>query len=384
MRHLIRGSVFIFCLCVIVPVPAQDTLSSRLSNTQLTGYLRSICLSQYITGEPTWYSSGGLHLRMNITHRSSQHLLFRADLRSLFLYGSAIPQQPLIKNSFRQEGELWNMHAIWWKNRNSFGYSNVERLSAHYERRRVSIVFGRQRIHWGMASSWNPNDVFQAGNLFDPDYVERSGADGIVMRRSIGALSGWDVALSKTAAGTFRGAGRYYFNRAGYDMQFLGGWYERQPMFGLGWSGSIANWSFRSEHQIYIPHATESFQLQSVCEFDRILPADRFFKFAFLYNHRGLTGGKSTLFSFIPQASHLMPGKWNGVIGWSCAPSLRFQYGIDLFYTGAAHTFILFPKLEWTFSNDWSASFFLQSAAITSLGRFSHQALFRVGKTFVD
>ncbi len=127
--------------------------------------------------------------------------------------------------------------------------------------------------------------------------------------------------------------------------------------------------------------AGESFQLQSVLETDRLLNRNGYLRASILYIYDGQVGGKDGLPVFSPNPKQLMPGKWNASVGWSRDPSLRFQYGVELLYTSAAGTVVLFPRLEWIFSGDWSASLFLQLLKSIDSGDSAWLGFFRVGKS---
>lgn len=369
--------MFRFCQLAM----GQDSLADINSQNQLSGYIRSIHLAQRVGLTNHWYALNGMHTRLNLDHAFASALRFRMDVRTQFLFGSAVAESPLYVSGFRQPGESADLHVLWWKRTSSVGYSNVERLALTYQKKEMTVVVGRQRIHWGMALGWNPMDIFQVGNPFDPDYVERPGVGAVRAMRSLGPLSGFEMAMARTGIGLGRGAWRYYTNRSGYDLQFLAGWFDRQPIVGAGWSGSAGNWSFRGEAQSFIPTAGEAFQLQSVLETDRLLKRNGYLRAAILYNKGGQTDVNGGLPSFSPTPKQLMPGKWNASVGWSRDPSLRFQYGVEVFYTSAAGTIVLFPRIEWVFSGDWSASLFFQLVKSVHSGSSAQLGFFRLMKT---
>ena len=123
------------------------------------------------------------------------------------------------------------------------------------------MTVGRQRINWGQNLIWNPNDIFNAYNFFDFNYVERPGSDALLLEfytnnfssiQLAGKLSYIQVAkdtsvlileeeLKLTAAAMYR------FSKWNYDWQFFGGVMETDVTAGLGWAGSIAGAGFTGE-----------------------------------------------------------------------------------------------------------------------------------------
>lgn len=300
-----------------------------------------------------WQSANWLHGRLNVDHSISKGVRFRMDIRTQVFYSTDAENLDAYADGFGSRDESVNLHAIWWKGRRSLGQTNVERLVLSHRTDRTTVYVGRQRIHWGMSTIWNPNDVFQAGNPFDPDYVERPGVDAIRIQRATGSLSGLDLAIARMGSGRSRGACRYYSNRNGFDWQVIAGWYEKRPIYGVGWSGDLGNYSFRGEAQSFIRGAEEPGQFQCVVEWDRLLRNNNYAGLSILYNEKGVIGPTITPILLLPQARQLMPGKWNVRLGWQREASLRFRYGIDLFYTSAAHTLIFFPKAQVLLSKNW-------------------------------
>ena len=370
-------------LCYSSILCSQDSLLMPQRKTTITGYLRSINEIQHSDRNGEWKAYTGVHVRLNARYWLSSSLRLRLDLRTQYLFGSAISELLAYRSGFRQPDESINLHTVWWKKSSTVGYTNVERLAFEYEKQALSVVVGRQRIHWGMALSWNPNDVFQAGNLFDPDYVERPGVDAIRIQQSSGPVSGLELAIARTGQGKSHAACRYYMNHSGWDLQFIGGWYNVQPMFGAGGSGSVGNWSLRGELQTFFQTAGSVFQFQSVVETDRVLTGNNYIRGALLYNLNGSTGNSKSPPDFFPEPTRLMPGKWNGLLGWSREPSLRVRYGADIFYTTAAQTLVIFPRLDWTFIRNWSAAVFFQSSFSLKPGISAQRIFFRLERSFI-
>lgn len=113
---------------------------------------------------------------------------------------------------------------------------------------------GRQRINWGQALVWNPNDIFNAYSYFDFDYVERPGSDAIRLQFFPDYSSTLELALKSDHDDDITAAVLYRFNKWSYDIQFLGGVFDNDELVaGAGWSGAFGSVSFRGEASWFQP-----------------------------------------------------------------------------------------------------------------------------------
>jgi hypothetical protein len=107
---------------------------------------------------------------------------------------------------------------------------------------------GRQRINWGQTLVWNPNDIFNAYSFFDFDYIERPGSDAARIQFYPSSSSTLEIAVKSDYKGHITAATLYRFNKFGYDIQFLAGYFNNEDIIaGTGWSGAIGSVSFRGE-----------------------------------------------------------------------------------------------------------------------------------------
>jgi hypothetical protein len=126
---------------------------------------------------------------------------------------------------------------------------------------KFELTVGRQRINWGQNLIWNPNDIFNAYNFFDFNYVERPGSDAILMEYYTGDFSSVQLAgklsyiqvVEDTSTVVIKeelkltAAAMYRFSKWNYDWQVFGGVMETDVTAGLGWAGSIAGAGFTGE-----------------------------------------------------------------------------------------------------------------------------------------
>jgi len=128
-----------------------------------------------------------------------------------------------------------------------------------WTRDKFEFTIGRQRINWGTNLVWNPNDIFNAFNYFDFNYIERPGSDAILLEYYTGDFSSIQLAgklnyrQELVDSITFEkkigltAAALYKFNKWSYDFQFFGGMMQTDFTAGLGWSGNIGGAGFTGE-----------------------------------------------------------------------------------------------------------------------------------------
>jgi hypothetical protein len=126
--------------------------------------------------------------------------------------------------------------------------TTIDRVWMDFNYGKFQTRVGRQRINWGQTLVWNPNDIFNAYSFFDFDYIERPGSDAVRIQYYPNSSSAFEVAVKEDHNDNLTAAGLYRFNKWGYDIQFLGGYFKGEDVVaGAGWSGSAGSVSFRGE-----------------------------------------------------------------------------------------------------------------------------------------
>ena len=126
--------------------------------------------------------------------------------------------------------------------------TTIDRLWVDFNYGKFQARVGRQRINWGQTLVWNPNDIFNAYSFFDFDYVERPGSDAIRLQYYPDSSSAFELAVKADYENNITAAALYRFNKWGYDIQFLAGYFNSEDIVaGAGWSGALGSVSFRGE-----------------------------------------------------------------------------------------------------------------------------------------
>ena len=100
-------------------------------------------------------------------------------------------------------------------------HSMIDRLWIKYQKNKLEISLGRQRVNWGINTIWNSNDLFNAYNFIDFDYVERPGSDVLRVIYSGDNLSSFEFIYMPNKSRRNIYAAMYKLNKIGYDFQFI-------------------------------------------------------------------------------------------------------------------------------------------------------------------
>lgn len=220
------------------------------------GYVKY--LTRYVipeSGSKTWDHL--IHQRFNVEYRWSGAISFAAGMRNRLLWGDSL-DIPDYDELVTADPGYWDLSFNWLNEDNVVGNTTFDRLYLDWQTSDWELRAGRQRLNWGMATLWNPNDLFNVYSMFDFDYEERPGTDAILVNRTFGWASraegvwGFGEDWDDTSL-----AGRYRFNRSGYDIQVLGGKQNVDLVIGAGFTGSIRGAGLNGEASFFHPYKDE-------------------------------------------------------------------------------------------------------------------------------
>jgi len=327
-----------------------------------------------------------------------QHFSFNGHLKDLSSFTLPVKGMPfhyanLIHNRlnakwqsdhFNASAEIRN-RMLWDGHPGPSLYSKLERGWVEYRSTLWSIKLGRQRINWGMNKAWNPNDVFNAYNMFDFDYEERSGVDGLRVHYQKTEISAIEFVATKGKDWKrTNGAIKYNFNRSTYDWQLIAGIQEQRLTLGVGWQGSIGETGFKGEAQFFSSAKKNEKIVNLSAEFDYITKDGWYLQGALLFNQKGIASPPqhwSTL-SFQNKPDNLMPTRWNILTGVSKEISPIVSGRIGLLYSPVVNMVVFYPSLSINLITNLDVDLFLQSLYGPSEGKFSSfgQLVFLRGK----
>ncbi len=383
MKKILKILAFIIILLVIpFSISAQKTLRATgffeyLNNTWIPGDTYSKF------GFTDWQNQSTIYNRINLWYNPTDNIEFHAGIRNNFTFGPLVAEY----NDFIDYSELVTYDDgyldLTWKisSDNSYVlYTNLDRLNIKWTKEKFEVTLGRQRINWGTNMVWNPNDIFNAFNYFDFNYIERPGSDALLVEYYTGDFSSIQLAgklsyrnelmdsvtLEKKLGVT--AAALYKFNRWGYDFQFFGGYMQTDITAGLGWSGNIggagftgeASWFRDSDHfsdttGIVIASISGSyvFKNQIMVNMSVIYNSNGSTGYAYK-DYSGITGSLTTMFSSSLNVKNLTPSRFDifGQVSYPATPLINVSlsgifnpYDLSC-YVGPSATFSLTDNIS--------------------------------------
>jgi len=215
-------------------------------------------------GFDNWQNQTSINNRFDLWWKPVKGLEFNGGVRNIFNYG------PLIAN-YNQffdytelatySNSLVDMTFAIASGNSYLLYTDVDRLNVKYTLKKFEATLGRQRINWSKNLIWNPNDIFNAYNYFDFNYVERPGSDAVLLEYYTSDFSslqlagklGYRQVPTDSLSLTFKkeleltAAAMYKFSKWNYDFQLFGGVMQTDVTAGLGWAGQIEGAGFTGE-----------------------------------------------------------------------------------------------------------------------------------------
>ena len=195
-----------------------------------------------------------IHNRLNFRTYINDHVTFGLEMRNRLFTGEAVSDNSAYAKIIGSDPGLTDLSWNLINEKNAILNTTIDRCWLDVNYGSLQIKAGRQRINWGQTLVWNPNDVFNAYSVFDFDYPERPGSDAVRIQYYTGTTSAAELTVKSDINKRITAAGLYRFNRWGYDIQFIGGYFQGEDFLaGTGWSGPLGNLSFRGEATWFQP-----------------------------------------------------------------------------------------------------------------------------------
>lgn len=214
----------------------------------LDGYFSSVQSVMFDSLKGPFVTDNLLHNRLNIKGYLNEHITFATEFRNRLFLGDMVKTGSSYAESVGSDQGLVDMSWNILNKQSFFLNTAIDRLWVDLNYGKFQTRIGRQRINWGQTLVWNPNDIFNVYSYFDFDYVERPGSDAIRLQYYPDYSSAFEIAVKTNYENKVTGAALYRFNKWGYDIQFLGGYFNSEDLVaGAGWSGAFGSVSFRGE-----------------------------------------------------------------------------------------------------------------------------------------
>ncbi len=359
----IAGGILLL-LVVVHPLYGQEEEEDKREIWKIKGYIKELPYISFDKNFSNVYATNIIHNRFNVKWTPTDKVSGAAEFRTRFFWGDDVRATPNFSEQMRNRNEQVDASITWFETEDAAMITNIERFWLEYKTSKVAVRAGRQRINWGIATTWNPNDIFNAYNFLDFDYEERPGSDAVKMQYFINDLSNLDMAVSPSfSSNTTVAAARYFFNKNNYDFQFNAGWYHQDFTVGAGWAGSIDQVGFKGEMQYFAPNDQSSSQFNAVVEWDYMFSKGWYLNGSFLLNNRGLTEPVDdwTTVSFNLSPRNLMPTAYNVLLSTTKEITPLFSANLGVVYTPGTHIAILLPSLQYNLSDRWDINLVWQS-----------------------
>ncbi len=244
------GILLILCLFTSVPAWNQE----KEDKITINGYLTSMQSVMFDSLSGPFLNDFLLHNRLNFKAYLNDNITFAAELRNRIFTGDMAKNGKFYSEMIDTDEGLTDLSWNLVTENSFFINSTLDRVWIDFNYEKFQARIGRQRINWGQALVWNPNDIFNAYSFFDIDYIERPGSDAIRLQYYPSWSSVIELAVKADREQDITAAGLFRFSKWGYDIQFLAGYSNSSDLIaGAGWSGSIGSLSFRGEGTWFRP-----------------------------------------------------------------------------------------------------------------------------------
>ncbi|MGB4293013.1 MAG: hypothetical protein WBJ37_09045, partial [Bacteroidales bacterium] len=277
-----------------------------------------------------------LHNRLNFRGYINNNIILGIELRNRLFTGDLARTGDFYSDITSRDNGWFDMSWNVIKENSFFLNTTVNRLWFALKLGKLEITTGRQRINWGQAIVWNPNDIFNAYSFFDFDYVERPGSDALRFQYFTSSSSVIELAVKTDSEDRVTAAGLIRFNRWGYDIQFLGGYSNSSDIVaGAGWSGTLLNTSFRGEISWFYPvNKGEKSTLLATAGIDKIFHDNSVLQIELMYSGNPVAlNDINILYSGTLSAKDLAFSKFTafGSFTWAFTPLLNTGISAMLF-----------------------------------------------------
>ncbi len=223
-------------------------------NWMMKGYVKGMTSMQTASTGGMMTIENTIYNRFDVNWYINKNFTFTMGLRNRIIAGNNVTIIPDYDQYVGRDTGFFDLTWVWADKTSWIGISQFDRLMIDYTVGNLQITIGRQRINWGQAFVWNPNDLFNTYSYFDFDYEEKPGNDAVRIQYYIGESSKVELSTSLNSDDKITSVALYRFNTNGFDLQFLGGVYtEDYYVAGGGWSGSIAGGGFSGEMTYFHP-----------------------------------------------------------------------------------------------------------------------------------
>jgi hypothetical protein len=353
-------------LYIIFPAEIAWSQDSAITNRkwQLNGFIKEMVFINFDKDFQNQVPNDLLHSRFNIKWSPRKSITGTHEIRNRILWGDAISNIPVFSSLGRNESEWLNLSALWISRNNFIFQSNIERCWAEFRQRKWNIRLGRQRINWGLTTTWNPNDIFNPYNFLDFDYEERPGTDAAKFEYNFTDSSSIDIAVNPY--GNIKrsiAAARYSIDKRGYHLQMIAGLYQNKLTAGFGWTGMLGNLGYKGEGQAFIAEKDSANRFNYSFELSYDFRKGFYTSGSVLHNTSGIDEPVSNWgkINFQLSPTNPMPARWSIISITSKEFTPTFRGNLTVVYSPQVNLLIVYPSFKYTLLPHFDADLIYQS-----------------------
>ena len=311
-----------------------------------------------------------IHNRINLRGFYGNNFSLGFEFRNRMMFGDI--------QTIQSDGGLVDMSFYIFNEKNFILHSMIDRLWIKYQKNKLEISLGRQRVNWGINTIWNSNDLFNAYNFIDFDYVERPGSDVLRVIYSGDNLSSFEFIYMPNKSRRNIYAAMYKLNKIGYDFQFIVANYFDDLVLGGGWAGNIKKAGFKGELSYFINNNFNN-TLSLSTSLDYSFKDGYYLLGSYLYNSQG--SNSPGLLNFINitdnilSPKNLMPSKNSYLLQISKSISPPLNSSLTIMYGSGINFLFLSPNISYDINDKFDIGiigqlFFMEdSGSLTNLLR---------------
>ena len=353
LLRILKSSLFLLVLIMLW----LNQLKAQEKETEFTlgGYINY--LPSYLeferSNEIDFQKNQLIHNRLNIRGYIKDNFSIGLELRNRILFN---------EGEFNDDNGYFDLSHYYINNSKFKIHSMIDRMWLKYQKEKIEISIGRQRVNWGINTIWNSNDLFNAYNFIDFDYIERPGSDVVRFQYSGDNLSSIDVVYKpSTIEESSVIAALYKINKMGYDFQFLLADYYNDIALGGGWAGNIKNAGFKGEITYFISdEASENNSTSLSTSIDYSFTNGLYILGSHLYNSNGYSDPQQFELGAITQdvlsPKNLMPSKNSYLIQASAFITPAINTSFTFLYGQGINFFFFSPNITYDISSSLDAS----------------------------
>lgn len=351
---------------------AQDTTSTKTKKPKIkfsdivrvNGYIKNLNILSFSENPLIGNSDEHfLHNRINLRIYPVKNVTVGAEFRNRFFYSGRTAETVAVKETMEEDAGLVDLNWNIGNNDNPVLLnSQIDRLWIAYGNDKVDLRIGRQRVNWGINTTWNPNDIFNAYNFVDFDYGERPGTDAVRFQYFGKKMRGFEVVVApRERWQEATSAAMYKFNAKEYDFQFIGGHFREEITAGFGFAGNVKNAGLKGEIQWFAPWKNFGDTIHTVSaaiSADYAFLNSLYINGSILYASNGIDDSDPLkLAGFFSgaalDAKNLMPTKYNGFLTLSYPITPLLSSSLAVIYGYGPHLLLINPSLTFSIVENW-------------------------------